>query len=132
MTHGPGPIIEVLLGVTAEVLEGDLVRIEERAERFIQTRHVEAPTRIAQRQDEDVPDDRLRPEPDTRLAPVNLTLLPGRGFKSCPGQIGPARRLAQGPNKPPHRRVTARILPLLSQLLIQNLCRVVHSRCPLA
>ena len=64
----------MLLGVATEVRERLLVRIEQLAERFAQTRHVEAPPRVAERQYEDVPDLALRTQPDPRLTPINLAL----------------------------------------------------------
>ena len=68
------PVVEMLLGVAAEVRERLLVRIEQFAERLAQTRHVDAPPREAERQHEDVPHLALRTQPDPRLAPINLAL----------------------------------------------------------
>jgi len=50
VTYDPRPIIEMLLGVSAEVLERRFVGIEEAVERFVQTGHIHTTPRIAQRQ----------------------------------------------------------------------------------
>src|SRR5207247_565481 len=48
LTDRPGPIVEVLAGVAAEVVEGAFVRVEELAERLPQARLMEAPARVAE------------------------------------------------------------------------------------
>src|SRR3989449_6757846 len=78
----PRPIVEMLARVTAEILEGPFMGVEELAERLPQARLVKAAPRVAERQDEHVQEDRLGPEVDPGLAPVDLALLPRRGLKA--------------------------------------------------
>ena len=85
----PRSVVEMLLGVAAEVRERLLVRIEQFAERLAQTRHVEAPPREAERQHENVPQLQPGAEPHLGLSPVNLALQPR-------GRLEP---------RPRHRRV---------------------------
>ena len=113
----------MLLGVTTEVRERLLVRIEQIAERFRQARYVDAPPRVAERQYEDVPDLALRTQPDPRLTPINLTLQPWRCFEPRTRHRRVQLHLPQRPHEPLHRFVAAFVLPT-AQLLKQNLSRV--------
>src|SRR2546428_2998312 len=110
LTDGPGPIVEVLAGVAAEVVEGAFVRVEELAERLPQARLMEAPARVAERQDEHVQDHGAMPEVDLRLAPVDLALLLELSRHRRPLQ-GPAQRARSRPARgdaPSHPAAHAR------------------------
>jgi hypothetical protein len=117
MAHRTRPVVEVLLRVAAEMLEGGLMRIEKRAQRFVEIGHVDAPPRKSQREHEDVAHDRLRAEDHARLAPIDLALLPGRRLEPRPGQIRAARRRTQRADETAHRRVAARVRVLLAVTL---------------
>ena len=74
LTDGARPIVEMLAGVAAEVLEGPLVGIEELAERLAQARLVEAPPGVAEGQDEHVQDDRPTAGSEMRAWPQSIWL----------------------------------------------------------
>ena len=119
----------MLLGVAAEVCERLLVRIEQVAERLAQTRHVEAPPRVAERQHEDVPHRPLSIHRDPRLPPVDLALQSRRRLEPRPRHRRLQLRLPQRSHEPLHRFVAASVLPV-PELLEQNLCRVADLRRP--
>ena len=65
----PRSVVQMLLRATAEVRERLLVRVEQLAQRLAQTRHVEAPPRVAERQHKDVPHLALRTPAKLALGP---------------------------------------------------------------
>ena len=119
----PRPVVEMLLGATAEVRERLLVRVEQFAQRLAQTRHVEAPSREAERQHEDVTHLTPRTQPDPRLAPIDLALQSWRRLEPRTRHRRVQLRLPQRPHEPLHRLVAAPVLPT-SELLEQHLGRV--------
>src|SRR5437899_13050727 len=126
LTDGPGPIVEVLAGVAAEVVEGAFVRVEELAERLPQARLMEAPARVAERQDEHVQNHGAMPDVDLRLAPVDLALLPRRRLEP---HRRPLRRLLRGTqwtHEALHRLIAPAIPARPAQLLKENARRVLH------
>ncbi len=119
----------MLLRVTAEVRERLLVRIQQVAQRLAQTRHVDAPTRVAERQHEDVP--HLQPcrEPDPGLPPVDLALQSRWRLEPRPRHRRVQLRLSQWPHEPLHRLVAPAVLSP-PELLEQHLRRVADLRRP--
>lgn len=116
--------------MSAEVLEGGLVRVEKLREPLVGARLVEAATAEAERQDEDVQLDGSRAEVHARLAPVNLALRSGRRLETSLSQLVGRYLDAQRPYEELHRLVAPRVAVLLAELLEQDPRRVAHLRRP--
>ena len=86
----------MLAGVTGEVLEGVLVRLEKLAQPLIGERAEEAAARESEREHEQVLDHHAVPEPHTGLPPVDLALLTRRRLETGQRPLGlclqPAKR----------------------------------------
>jgi hypothetical protein len=130
--HRTRAVVEMVEGVAAEILEGPLVGVEELAQRLAHARLMEASSRVAEGEDEDVQRHGAGPEVDARLAPVDLALLPRRSLEPDRRALGRLLDRAQGTDEALDRLVAAPILPLAPQFLEQDLCRVLDLRGPLA
>src|SRR5262249_20313933 len=80
-THGASPVIQMLVGMAAEMLERPLMRFQEGTELFVGRAPVEAATAESQRQHKNVHRARSAPKLYARLSPVDLALQAGRGLK---------------------------------------------------
>lgn len=116
-TDGPGAIVQVFLRVAPEVVEGLLVGIEEGWELLITTGQVEAPARVAQGEDEEVPHGPTRSEWNQGLPPVDLALQARRGLEPDGRPLGQGRGIPKQPDEPLHGLVTPRIAVLVRQFL---------------
>ena len=99
LAHRAGPVVEMLAGVAAEVLEGPLVGVEELGQRLVGAGLVEAAPAEAQREHEDVPDARLLAEGHRGRAPVDLALRPGRRLEARHRALGQQPGRPQGPDE---------------------------------
>src|SRR2546427_4817370 len=120
MADRPRPIVEMLARMTAEILESPFMGVEELTERLPEARLVKAAPRVAERQDEHVQEDRLGPEVDPGLAPVDLALLPRRGLKADRRPLHRLLHRAQRPHEAFHRLVAAAVAARPAQLLEQD------------
>src|SRR5216683_3134864 len=116
-------------GVTAKVLEGPLMGVEELRQPLGGADLVEAAPAEAEREHEDVEDSRLLAEVYRGRPPVDLALAPRRRLEARHGPLGEPLRRPQGADEALHRVVAAPVA-LLPQFLEEDLGGVADLRGP--
>jgi hypothetical protein len=125
ITDRPRPVIQMLPGVPPEVRKGPFVRLQELRQALVRTGVIEPAAAEPHGEHEHMHDEGAGPEGDSRLPPINLTLLARGRLKPEERPIRLPWDLAQRRNEPRDGFVTARVAAVPSQLLIQNPRRVI-------
>ena len=128
LDHRAHAVVQDLAGHTPEVLEGVLVRREQRLHPLVRVALGPAAARVPQRHHEDVYRGDFLAQAHPHLAPVDLRLLTGPSLEAALRERTCRRLLAQWPHGAAHGLVAASETVARLQLLVQDPRRVAHLR----